>query len=90
MANICVKIILNLDRCHLNNFLSKALAAILFEGIELFVQVWLGYYGGLSCEIILDLDQFFICRLKAFLRKFFFLTLVTILFGREIPFAQFC
>ena len=70
------EIILNLDqwfrRCHINNFLSTALAAILFEGMELFVQVWLGHYGEHSCEIILDLDQWFRCCLKAFLRKFYF------------------
>ena len=64
------EIILNLDlcfrRCHLKDFLSGALATLVFSGAEPFMHFGRGHYGELSCEVILNLDQWFRrrCRLK--------------------------
>ena len=51
------EIILNLDqwfrrRCHLKDFLSGALAALLFGGVEPFVQFERGHHGEHSWEVI--------------------------------------
>ena len=64
------EIILNLDewfrRCHLKDYLSGALVAIVFSGAEPYVQFCRGHYGEHTCEVILNLDQWFKrrCRLK--------------------------
>ena len=54
--------ILNLDqwfRCHLKDFLSGALAAIVFGGAEPYMQFCRGQYGELTYEVILNLDAWF-------------------------------
>ena len=50
-------------------FLSGALAAPLFSGVEPFVQFSRGYYEDQFCEIILNLDKWFRwrCLLQIFL-----------------------
>ena len=61
------EIILNLDqwfrRCHLKDFLSRALAALVEQNH--LCNFSRGHYGEPSCEVILNLDQSFRrCRLK--------------------------
>ena len=50
------EIVLNLDqwfrRCHLKDFLSGALAALLFGGAESFMQFEIGHQGEHSREVI--------------------------------------
>ena len=61
MRNNSVKSFLNLDqwfrRCRLKYFFSRALAALMFSGVEPFMQFGRGHYGEHSCEIILNMDQ---------------------------------
>ena len=56
-------IILNLNqwfrRCHLKDFLSGALEALVFGGAEPFMRFWYRALWGPSCEVILNLDQWF-------------------------------
>ena len=66
------EVIWNLDqcfrrRCRLKYFLSGALAAFLFSGVEPFIQLKKkGHHREYSCEVIWNLDQCFRrrCRLK--------------------------
>ena len=55
--------VLNLDqrfrRCCLKDFLSRALAALMFSGAKPFMQFGRGHYGEQSHENILNLDQWF-------------------------------
>ena len=46
-------------RCHLKDFLPGALVALLFGGVEPFVQFQRGHHGEHSCEVIRNLDQWF-------------------------------
>ena len=41
------------------NILSRALAALLFRGVEPFMLFGRGHYVKYSCELILNLDQWF-------------------------------
>ena len=68
------EIILNLDqwfrRCCLKDFLSRALAASMFGGLETFTLFFLGHYGEHSCVIDLNLGQCLRrCRFEKSLRK---------------------
>ena len=56
-------------RCRLKTFLSRALAAPLFNGAEPIVQLSKEHHEEQFCEIILNLDQCFRirCHLKTFL-----------------------
>ena len=55
--------------CRLKDFLSGALAALLFSGAKPFMQFEWRYHGEHSCEVIWSLDQWFRrrCHLKIFL-----------------------
>ena len=57
------EIILNLGqwfrRCHLKDFLSGALATLLFGSVEPLCNFERGHYRENSCEIILNLDAWF-------------------------------
>ena len=81
------EIISNIDhrfrRCRLKIYLFLALAALLFNGAEPFVQFSREQYEKHFCEIILNLDQLFRrkCRLKIFL----FLALMAIVSSRAEP-----
>ena len=67
--------------------LSRALAAILFNGLEPFVQFGSGYYEQESCEIILNLDKWFRRRFR--LKDFLSWALAALLFSGAEPFMQF-
>ena len=92
MRNNSMKIILNLDlwfrrRSRLKDFLSGALAAILFSGAEPFMNFCKGQCEEQFCEFILYLDQWFRrrCRLNQFLSR----ALAVPLFRGGKPFVQY-
>ena len=64
----------------------KVFSSIFSSGSHLY-NFGRGYYGEHSCEIILNLDQWF--RRSHLKIVFLFLALVVVLFGGVVPFVQF-
>ena len=74
-------------RCRLQDFLSGALAVLLFGAANHLCNFENWHHGEYSCEVIWNLDQWFKkrCRLKTFLSR----ALTALLFSRPKPFSNF-